>query len=210
MTMKTWILPALFAVGCAGKLPPPSDPLRPPAEKLAATQGTGQGVGKVVNGVMEQSANDCPPTAPNEGPPAKPYSERSEREAEDYATQGLKMLVQAEDQSRPVGEVTDLIEKSVQKFHVALAADPLNVKATYNLAAAYARIGRNQCAVNLLARLSAMKNFPSRKKNSPVAGAFGISQCGDVLLGRNGKKPDPDFDTLRADPKFREAVKGLQ
>ena len=55
------------------------------------------------------------------------------------------------------------ITRAVEDFLSALGADPYNVHATYNLAAAYARIGRKQCALNLLVRLIAMKDHHSRK-----------------------------------------------
>jgi hypothetical protein len=200
-----------LAVGCAtAKAPPPGDPLRPPAQKLSAAT-TPQRV-QVVTGPLEQAPDDCDVIAPNQGPPPKPWSERSTEEAESYASQGLHVLIQAEAQDKPYAEVTKLIEDAVQKFLTSLAADPLNVKATYNLAAAYARIGRNQCSMNLLARLVAMKDFHSRKTTGvPVKGAFSVGDCFDRLFGRkkyNGK-PDPDFDNLRQSPKFRELVKGM-
>jgi hypothetical protein len=150
---------------------------------------------------------------PHTGPPPKPYNERSSEEGESYATQGLHQLVEAEAQNKPYAEVTGLIEGSVQKFLTSLGADPLNVKATYNLAAAYARIGRNQCALNLLARLMAMKDFWSRKSmNVPVKGAYSVEYCVERLFGKGKKyvgKPDPDFDNLRQNPKFKELFKGM-
>ncbi len=200
-------------LGCAtAKAPPPGDPLRPQAQKLAAPAAAPER-SKVVSGPLEQAPDDCDPVDPHSGPPPKPASERSTQEAESYASQGLHTLIQAEAQDKPYAEVTQLIEGSVQKFLTALSADPLNVKATYNLAAAYARIGRNQCALNLLARLVAMKDFPSRAKRNdvPVKGAHSVSYAFDRLFGRGhwSGKPDPDFDNLRQNQKFRELVKGM-
>jgi hypothetical protein len=206
-------LPLMLAlactVGCAtAKAPPPGDPLRPTGQKLSAVVTQQQ----VVTGVLDQAQDDCEAIAPNQGPPPKPFNERSTEEGESYAKQGLTALIQAEDQTRAYSEVTTLIENAVQKFLTSLSADPLNVKATYNLAAAYARIGRNQCSLNLLARLVAMKGFHSRSVDGkPAPGAYSVSFVFDRLFGRkhwNGK-PDTDFDRLRADPKFRELVKGM-
>jgi hypothetical protein len=201
-----------LTVGCAtAKAPPPGDPLRPPPQKM--TPVLGQERVKVVTGPLEQAPDDCEPVDPHAGPPPKPYNERSTEEAESYAHQGLKMLIDAESQNKPYAEVTVLIEGSVQKFLTSLAADPLNVKATYNLAAAYARIGRNQCSLNLLARLVAMKDFASRNKRQdvPVKGAYSVSYTFDRLFGRGhwAGKPDTDFDNLRQNPKFRELTKGM-
>ncbi len=168
---------------------------------------------QIVTGPLEQAPDDCEPIEPRTGPPAKPANERSTEEGEAYASQGLRMLIDAEKQDKPYAEVTTLIEGSVQKFLTSLAADPLNVKATYNLAAAYARIGRNQCALNLLARLVVMKDFPSRRTSGvPVKGAYSVAETFDRMMGRGKKwngKPDPDFDNLRQNPKFRELVKGM-
>ena len=52
---------------------------------------------------------------------------------------------------------------AVNDFITALAADPYNVKATYGLAAAYAKIGRKQCSINLLTRMLQMRPHPSKK-----------------------------------------------
>jgi hypothetical protein len=211
--MRTLVALMLAMSACAtGKGPPPEAPLRPSASKVSAVAA--QEKVKVVTGPMEQAPDDCEPVDPHSGPPPKPYNERSTEEAESYAGQGLHSLIQAEAQDKPYAEVTQLIEGAVQKFLTSLAADPLNVKSTYNLAAAYARIGRNQCALNLLARLMAMKDFPSRGRNSnvPVHGAFSVIETVDRLLGKGKKwngKPDPDFDNLRQNPKFRELVKGM-
>jgi hypothetical protein len=75
------------------------------------------------------------------------------------------------------------------------------VKATYNLAAAYGRIGRKQCALNLLARLVEMHSFPSQKD--------AIDDVVDRIFGKGKWKgrPDPDFDGMRADPDFGALVK---
>jgi hypothetical protein len=46
----------------------------------------------------------------------------------------------------------------------------------------------------------------------PVHGAFSVLETVDRLLGKGKKwngKPDPDFDNLRQNPKFRELVKGM-
>jgi hypothetical protein len=76
----------------------------------------------------------------------------------------------------------------------ALNADPYNVHATYNLAAAYARINRKQCSLNLLERLILMRDHHSRKVE--------VGQKLDRLLGRNKTPLDPDFNDLRQDKRF--------
>ena len=83
-------------------------------------------------------------------------------------------------------------------------ADPYNVDATYTLAAAYARIDRPQCAVNLLARLVALRKHKSQRDK--------VVKRLDRLLGRDeySGRLDPDFFDLRDDPRFRELVKQFE
>ncbi|HEY5949109.1 MAG TPA: hypothetical protein VIV40_26635, partial [Kofleriaceae bacterium] len=86
---------------------------------------------------------------------------------------------------------------AVNDFITALSADPYNVKATYGLAAAYAKIGRKQCSINLLTRLLQMRPHPSKKGE--------VEHFIDQLLGR--KQPlDPDFSDMRRDNRFRELI----
>ena len=96
-----------------------------------------------------------------------------------------------------------LVTDAVAQFIVALKADPYNVSAHYSLAGAYARIGRKQCSVNLLERLALLRKLPSFTPE--------IDGKVDKLLGRNAFRGavDHDFDTIRADDAFREAVKHL-
>ena len=82
----------------------------------------------------------------------------------------------------------------VSTLIAALAADPYNVHATYNLAAAYARIRRPQCALNLLDRLIRLHAHPTRELE--------VSQKLDRLLGRGGLALDSDFRDLRQNPVF--------
>lgn len=182
----SFVLGALVAA-CAGKLTPPPPPLRPKPEPAATT-------------ISQETRIDCDPTDHNREEPAIAFDERSPDEAADLAREGLMALQTAQKEGdRLVRE--DALTKAVNLFVTALLADPYNVSATYNLAAAYARIGRVQCSLNLLERLFAMQEHHSRK----VEVASSINR----LLGRAGKNVDPDFNDMRADPRFRSMIASM-
>ncbi len=182
---------ALACATAAPKAPPVAPPFRPDATALPA---------KVVEEIGPPE--DCPAADPSTGAPAKVYKDRSIDEGASYADAGLKIQKQSEDSGKATQERNDLLQAAIEKYITALAADPYNVKATYNLSTAYARVGRGQCALNLLGRLVAMKDWPSQKSQ--------IDDCADRIFGR-GKKwkdnADPDFDKLRTNDKFRNLVK---
>jgi hypothetical protein len=143
---------------------------------------------------------DCGPIDPNKQPAAMMYQQRSIPEAKAVAAEGLTLLQQAEGNSDKATREKD-ISTAIDKFITALLADPYNVNATYNLAAAYARIGRKQCAVNMLTRLLQMKDHASRKVE--VDGKI------DRLLGRKKTPIDPDFDDMRSDGRFRTLIEKM-
>jgi tetratricopeptide (TPR) repeat protein len=144
---------------------------------------------------------DCQPTDPRALPPSVSYKERSTIEARNLAEQGFTLLQQAEDSKVPRIERENMVTEAVNLFITALAADPYNVHATYNLAAAYARIGRSQCAVNLLERLVELRVHRSQKDE--------VEAKLDRLLGRGKyrRRMDPDFRRLRDMEIFREVIK---
>jgi hypothetical protein len=190
MSRLLWaMVAAALAAGCGGeqkvKRAPP--PLRPQPRDLHPGGS--------------DSRTDCAPLTPSDGPAPLSYDERSIEEADNLAGQGSQMLTQAQRRPRPESE--RLIETAVHRLITALLADPYNVDATYTLAAAYARIGRTQCAINLLARL-----VPLRRLRSQAAE---VDEKLDRLLGRKGYKGrlDPDFLPLRDDPRFREVVRNF-
>jgi hypothetical protein len=147
---------------------------------------------------------DCKPMRASDGPAWKPYKERRVDEGQTYADAGVALLISAEGPDQPIVEKQKKIEASVQKFFLSLAADPYNIHATYNLAAAYARIGRKQCALNLLARMAEMSSFPSQRAH--------VLEHADRLFGRGKFKgrPDPDFDKLRPLEEFAQIVSNLK
>ncbi len=177
------------AVACGGgPIPPAPPPLRPKAEAAATTIS------------KEDNRTDCDPTDHNREEPARNFDERSPDEAADLARQGVGELSSAQKEGdRALRE--DHITKAVNLFVTSLLADPYNVTATYNLAAAYARIGRVQCSLNLLERLFAMQEHHSRKEE--------VADSINRLLGRVGKNVDPDFNDMRADPRFRTMIANM-
>jgi hypothetical protein len=192
MRATAWLVVAIMLAACGGgavkEAPPPIRPKakpRPPKDKNP---------GRV----------DCDPITLAQELPALKYDERSVEESQNLAEQGFELLKGAEARSVSVPEQERLIEQSVLRFMTALAADPYNVHATYNLAAAYARIGRPQCSVNLLARLVALRKLPSQ--------TAAVEEKLDRLFGRKqyDGRLDPDFLKLRDDGRFREVAKKLQ
>jgi hypothetical protein len=172
-----------FGLGCKSKPPvtPPPPPLRPePIAKPAPVA----------------VKTDCDPPDPALMPDAKTYAERAPRiqEAQRLSEEGLAKLQAAEGTSLDPASRETLITDAVTSFLDSLSADPYNINSTYNLAAAYARIGRKQCAYNMLERLIQMRNHTTRSAE--------VSQKLDRLLGRNKTPLDPDFRDLRSDPTF--------
>lgn len=181
--MKRALLIALVLAGCAAtqEITAPPPPLRPeplPKPEVAVAQ-------------------DCEPTDPGNEPKFVAFDERSIPEGQRLADQASTKLAAAH--SAEVDRMTreQYTSDAVNDFITALAADPYNIKATYGLAAAYAKLGRKQCSINLLTRLLQMRPHPSKKAD--------VDKVLDKLLGR--KQPlDPDFSEMRRDSRFRELI----
>ena len=181
------LLFVLLLVGCHEKqeLTPPPPPLRPAAEpkpKAAVAQ------------------KDCDATDPSAE--LKPYSfdQRSIPESLKLADQAAAELKTANSAEVDRRTHEDMLTNAVNHFIDALKADPYDVKATYGLAAAYAKIGRTQCSINLLTRILQMR--PHASKHAEVEAML------DKLLGRR-QVLDPDFSDMRGDQRFRELIKKM-
>jgi predicted small lipoprotein YifL len=183
-------LMSLGACGPKGPVPEAPAPRRP--KEIPGKQDTA--------GIPD----DCQPLDPSKQSPPVAYRERSVIEAKNLADEGFTKLQRSADAKVPQPEREQLLDQAVDQFITALLADPYNVHATYNLAAAYARIGRGQCAVNLLERLAALHRLPSLHDEVEVKL--------DRLLGRGRYRNDldPDFYELRDEEKFREVIKKFQ
>jgi hypothetical protein len=179
--MNKLLLVALLGCGGPGKVKPPPPPLRPePAPKSELS-----------------AAKDCEPTDPSTELKPLSFDERSIPEGQRLAEQGYAAL-----SSSNTAEVDRLRREqyqsdAVRDFLTALAADPYNIKATYGLAAAYAKIGRKQCSINMLTRMLQMR--PHASKRAEVEAFI------DRLLGRK-QALDPDFAEMRRDQGFRELI----
>jgi len=145
-----------------------------------------------------EEPKDCEPASAADALPYLPYEQRklSIDEAQELAKQGIGLLNQGKVADKTAGE--SLTTEAVDKFITALLADPYNIDATYNLAAAYALIERFQCSINLLERLLQMRAHPSQKAQ--------VEAKIDLLLGRGKAKIDPDFEEMRSDSRFRELI----
>lgn len=143
------------------------------------------------------TAKDCEPTEPSMELKPISFDERSIPEGMRLADQAYGKLNAAN--SAEVDRLTREQNQTdaVNDFITSLAADPYNVKATYGLAAAYAKIGRKQCSINLLTRLLQMRPHPSKKGE--------VEAAIDKLLGRR-QALDPDFADMRRDGRFRELI----
>lgn len=170
-------------------IPPAPPPRRPKEIKVAKDTG--------------EVPTDCEPTDEDSLPPSMAFAQRSIAESRNLADDGFKMLTQAEGASVPRPQREELVTRAVDRFIVALHADAYNVHATYNLAAAYARIGRPQCAVNLLDRLVHLRELPTFKAE--------VEEKFDRMLGRGKfrKRMDRDFHEMRDMKIFRDLVKEI-
>jgi hypothetical protein len=181
------LLAVVFSGACHGKqeLTPPPPPLRPDPEPAP---------------VVQKEQKDCEPTDPQAELKPLTFDERSIPEGQRLADEGYSSLASA--RSAEIDKITreQQITDAVNSFITALAADPYNVKATYGLAAAYSRIGRKQCSINLLTRILQMR--PHYSKHAEV------EQSIDHLLGRK-QILDPDFSDMRRDERFRSLIQKM-
>lgn len=179
----------VLLAGCPKKqeLTPPPPPLRPEPEPVAEQ-------------LKPAVAKDCDPIDEKTAPKAFTFGERAITEAQRHTEEARDRLKLAEgaEVDRPLREAytTDAVKSLI----TALAADPYNVNAHYLLAATYARIGRKQCAVNLLTRMLEMRAHPSKKAD--------VDANLDKLLGR--KQPlDANFADMRRDANFRTLIQKM-
>ena len=189
--MRAWLAIAVLLVSACGgaeDIQPPPPPLRPkpvdidkPRERMAK--------------------DDCEVADPTDDDPAKTFQQRSIPEAEKLAQQGVANLKAAATKEVDQQTRESLITDAVDLFITALLADPYNVTSTYYLAAAYGRIGRVQCSINLLKRMLQMKDHASHKDD--------VEEKLDMLLGRNKQPLDPDFNDMRDDVRFRTLIERM-
>jgi hypothetical protein len=178
----------LFACGGAEEIQGPPPPLRPKPIDVDEPR-------------ERRAKDDCEVADPADEDPAKTFQQRSIPEAEKLAQQGVANLKAAATKEVDQQTRESLITDAVDLFITALLADPYNVTATYYLAAAYGRIGRVQCSINLLKRLLQMRDHASRKD--------AVAEKLDMLLGRNRQALDPDFNDMRSDVRFRSLIEKM-
>ncbi len=185
------LLVLALAAGCHEKqevtAPPP--PLRPEPEPK----------------VEVNVAKDCDPTDPAMELKPITFDQRSIPEGSRLADQAYGNLKAAD--SAEVDRMTreQYQTSAVNDFITALSADPYNIKATYGLAAAYAKIGRKQCSINLLDAPAPDATAPQqegrcRARPRQAAGPQAAARSG--LLRDAPRQPVP-----RAD---REDVRGYE
>lgn len=191
MKRVAWLLASMFVTGaaCGGdeKVTPPPPPLRPDPEPIEDRPRL-------------TLQKDCEPTEASSELKPISFDERSIPEGTKLAQQASSKLRTAESAEVEKSMREQYITEAVDDFITALRADPYNVPATYGLAAAYARIDRVQCSVNLLVRLLQMR--PHRSKRGEVEAHL------DKLLGRKTTL-DPDFAEMRRDKRFRDLIQRM-
>lgn len=143
---------------------------------------------------------DCAPTETLAELRPLAFNERSIPEGRRLADLGSANLATWRNPEVPRATREQQLTDAVRAFMTALAADPYNVKATYGLAAAYARIGRTQCSINLLVRILQLRPHGSKRAE--------VEQNIDHLLGRR-QALDPDFMDMRRDERFRRLIKKM-
>ncbi|MDX2091012.1 MAG: hypothetical protein SFX73_24345 [Kofleriaceae bacterium] len=187
MMKHAFLFAALVLSACRSKqeLTAPPPPLRPEAAPTLEAKPV---------------AKDCDPIAPDDELKPISFDERSIPEGQKLADQARGELKAAEtaesDRATREAYITDAVDHLI----TALRADPYNVGATYSLAAAYARIGRKQCSLNLLTRMMQMR--PHASKHAEVEAQL------DKLLGRK-QVLDPDFADMRGDSRFRTLIQKM-
>jgi hypothetical protein len=183
--MKRLVLLALIACHANQVVTPPPPPLRPTPEPSPPQPAT---------------AKDCDPTDEAHELKAYSFNERSIPEASHLADEGVQLYADGISTANDTNTRNDAMTRAVKQLLAALGADPYNVKATYALAAAYARIQRPQCSLNLIARLLQMRTHPSKKAE--------VEAALDKLLGRK-QALDPAFAEMRADDRFRSLIRKM-
>ena len=183
------LVTSLFAAACGGdeKVTPPPPPLRPDPEPIEDRPKVAQ-------------QKDCEPTEASSELKPISFDERSIPEGTKLAQQATSKLRTAESAEVEKLMREQYITEAVDDFITALRADPYNVPATYGLAAAYARIDRVQCSINLLVRLLQMRPHPSKRAE--------VEQHLDKLLGRK-QTLDQDFSDMRNDERFRTLIRKM-
>jgi hypothetical protein len=182
------VLASLLFAACGGdeKVTAPPPPLRPDPEPIESRPKAAQ--------------KDCEPTEASSELKPISFDERSIPEGTKLAAQGSSKLRTAESAEVEKSMREQYITEAVDDYITALLADPYNVPATYGLAAAYARIDRVQCSINLLVRLLQMR--PHQSKRPEVEAHL------DRLLGRKTTL-DPDFADMRRDKRFRDLIQKM-
>jgi len=184
MNRRMLFAAALALAACHGKQPvtAPPEALRPDPEP---------------DTTAKKETKDCEPIDPQAELKPITFGERSINEAQGYADTGQSELKSAS--SSEIDRLTQQqqLTAAVNDFLTALAADPYNVTATYGLAAAYARIDRKQCSINMLTRLMQMRAHPSKKTE--------VEASIDHLLGHK-QALDANFADMRRDDRFRAMI----
>lgn len=142
-------------------------------------------------------ARDCDPVDAKSEPNAMSFDKRSIPEGQRLTSDAQNKLKLAEGAEVERNLREQYTTDAVSDLITALRADPYNVGATYTLAATYARIGRKQCAINLLTRLLEMRPHASKKVE--------VDANLDKLLGRK-QTLDPNFADMRRDERFRQLI----
>lgn len=114
---------------------------------------------------------------------ADPNPRRKVRPARVLATEAEGYIRQAE--AKEGSERVVAVKDAISKLKNSLRADPYSPQATYNMAVAYALVGKKGCAVALLQRLNDLTKMPA------------VESSAARIIDRANR--DPRFDLFRKD-----------
>lgn len=89
----------------------------------------------------------------------EPTKKRREKDARNLSAQADRMLFDAEGKQGP--ERQSGVVEALSKLSNALKADPYGPEPTYQMAVAYALVGKKGCSVRLLERLVELRKHPA-------------------------------------------------
>ena len=129
--------------------------------------------------------------------------ERDEKGAKPDNNAGLKAIYDAERAGMTPEEKRAKFVEAIQMLLEGLDKDPYNPNINYNLAAAYAQVGRKTCMLKFIKRVVGLTRHKSTQKMAQ-------QRMEHLLVGvpkdKPPRPPDPDFDNYRDDQDFQEVV----
>jgi hypothetical protein len=173
--MMRALLAGLLLMACAGPYSGTPDRLWIPKAKAGTT---------MAGPASQSSIDDGPCTGNFDGDPIS-MGRRNQKAAKSLERQASNDIDQAN--GAAIATKSAKVVEALGYLKDALRNDPYDPKSTYDMAAAYALVGRKKCVMKLIQRLSDLANVPDPQVQADVAS-----------LKTKAKKDDA-FDLLRKD-----------